>query len=311
MIGGAIGRSRSDPLENTVSRYINDAVGLYLNELIDWESYFSWRKGTEIDLDAERGALLEVVQTAAQICSEFEESTRAGWEQSARLEDGEVICPPHIQQAYQKLADAGLISFGVREEYGGFELPSFIGNLVMQMVSRADAGLMTMIGLQAGVAEDIQEFGSDELKTAWLPLFASGEVMGAMDLTEPQAGSDLGAIQTRATERDGRSFIDGNKIFITNGGCRVHLVLARDDESYDASKGTTRGLSLFIVPRILLDGTENNVKVTRLEEKLGIHGSPTAAISFENSEGFRIGEKGEGFKAMLLLMNNARRKSVV
>jgi hypothetical protein len=285
---------------------MNDAVGLYLNELVDWESYFTWRKGSDVDVEAERAALFEIVQTAAQISSEMEDACRAGWEEHSRLENGQVVYPAHIQSFYDRLSEAGLISFSVREEYGGFELPSLIGNLIMQMVSRADAGLMTIIGLQAGAAEDIQLYASEELKQAWLPLFASGEVMGAMDLTEPQAGSDLGAISTRADERDGRYFIEGDKIFITNGGCRVHLVLARDGESYDASKGTTRGLSLFIVPRTLLDDSDNRVSVTRLEEKLGIHGSPTAAIHFDGSEGFLIGEKGQGFKAMLTLMNNAR-----
>jgi alkylation response protein AidB-like acyl-CoA dehydrogenase len=165
---------------------------------------------------------------------------------------------------------------------------------------------MTILGLQAGVAEDIQQYGSEELKSQYLPRFASGEVMGAMDLTEPQAGSDLGAIQTRAIEEDGRFFLEGEKIFITNGGCEIHLVLARDADTFDASKTTTRGLSLFLVPRHLPDGSRNAVRVVRLEEKLGIHGSPTAQVRFERAEGFRVGRKGEGFKAMLSLMNNAR-----
>jgi hypothetical protein len=174
------------------------------------------------------------------------------------------------------------------------------------MVSRADAGLMTILGLQAGVAEDLQRYGSDALKQEYLPRFASGEVMGAMDLTEPQAGSDLGAIQTRASLEEGRHFIDGDKIFITNGGCEIHLVLARDDATFDQSKGTTKGLSLYLVPRTGPSGEANGVHVTRLEEKLGIHGSPTAAIHFEHAEGFLVGRSGEGFKAMLALMNNAR-----
>jgi alkylation response protein AidB-like acyl-CoA dehydrogenase len=127
-----------------------------------------------------------------------------------------------------------------------------------------------------------------------------------MDLTEPQAGSDLGAITTRAVAEGVRVFITGEKIFITNGGCEVHLVLARDDNQFEASKGTTRGLSLYIVPRTLKDGSRNGVEVTRLEDKLGIHGSPTAALRFDHAEGFRIGVSGEGFKAMLSLMNNAR-----
>ncbi len=289
-----------------MSAYMGDAVLLYLQELIDWESYFSWRKGETSDVELERAALREVLETAAQICEEQEPALRDGWHESAKLVDGEVVYPPHIADFLDKMREAGLISFGVEEEYGGFGLPSFVANVILQMVSRADAGLMTILGLQAGVAEDIQQYASEELKREYLPRFASGEVMGAMDLTEPQAGSDLGAIQTRATQEGDRYFVDGNKIFITNGGCEIHLVLARDDATFDQSKGTTKGLSLYLVPRTLSNGEKNGVTVTRLEEKLGIHGSPTAAIAFDRAEGFLVGEQGDGFKAMLTLMNNAR-----
>ena len=289
-----------------MSAFMDDAVTLYLQELIDWESYFNWRKGEDGDVDVDRAALQEILETAAAICEEHAPALREGWDEEVQLENDQVIYPKHIKDALDALTEAGLISFGVDEEYGGFGLPSFVANVILQMVSRADAGLMTILGLQAGVAEDIQKFASDELKQQYLPRFASGEVMGAMDLTEPQAGSDLGAIQTRATEENGRYFIDGNKIFITNGGCEIHLVLARDHATFDDSKGTTKGLSLYLVPRTLDSGESNKVHVTRLEDKLGIHGSPTAAITFDRSEGFLVGEAGEGFKAMLSLMNNAR-----
>ena len=290
-----------------MSAYLGDAVRVYFEHLVDWDSYFEWSKGADCDPESESEALFSVVETAAQLCAEIEETTRPGWAEEAKLVDGAVVPPKHITDAYERIREAGLISFGVREEYGGFDLPAFVANLLLQMIARADAGLMTMIGLQAGVADDIQEFASEELKQRYLPRMASGELMGAMDLTEPQAGSDLGQITTRAVERDdGRCFVTGGKIFITNGGSEIHLVLARDDETFEQSKGTTRGLSLYIVPRTLPDGTRNPVEVTRLEEKLGIHGSPTAAVRFEEAEGYRIGKQGEGFKAMLSLMNNAR-----
>ncbi len=286
--------------------YLSDAVRLYIDQLVDWDSYYRWQRGGDVDVDAERAALLEVLETAASVCSEIEELAREGWHEAARLEDGEVVYPEHIRQGYEKLKEVGLISYGVESRYGGFELPGVVENVIIQMVARADAGLMTIIGLQAGVAEDIQLYASDELKEAWLPRFASGEVMGAMDLTEPQAGSDLGAITTRATTRDGKTFLSGNKIFITNGGCEVHLVLARDDSTFEESKGTTRGLSLYLCPRTRADGSKNAVYVERLEHKLGIHGSPTAAIRFDDAEAFLVGTAGEGFKAMLTLMNTAR-----
>jgi len=289
-----------------MSRYLNDVVRIYMDDLIEWDAMLRMRKGADVDVDAEKAALFEVLETAAAICSEIEPLAREGWEQASQLVDGEVVYPPHIQAGYDMLREAGLISFGVEEEYGGFGLPSFVSNILLQMISRADAGLMTIVGLQAGVAEDIQMYGSDELKDLYLPRFASGEVMGAMDLTEPQAGSDLGAITTRAVEKDGEFLLSGTKIFITNGGCEIHLVLARDEDSYEASKGTTRGLSLFLCPRTLPDGQPNTVRVSRLEHKLGIHGSPTAAVEFDEAKAWRVGTKGEGFRAMLTLMNNAR-----
>jgi alkylation response protein AidB-like acyl-CoA dehydrogenase len=286
--------------------YLSDAIRFYLRDGVDWDTYFSLRKGGEVDPLVEREALSEIVDTAAKLCASMEPEMRAGWHQAARLENGEVLHPPHIARGYKALAEAGLVSFGVDEQYGGFGLPVLVTNTILQMISRADAGLMTIIGLQAGVADDIQLYASEELKQRYLPGFAKGEIMGAMDLTEPQAGSDLGGITTRATAQDGKVFLDGDKIFITNGGSAVHLVLARDAETFDASKGTTRGLSLYVCPRVLPDGRKNGVSVVRLEEKLGIHGSPTAAIHFERAEAYLVGKKGDGFKAMLSLMNNAR-----
>ena len=286
--------------------YLNDGVLLYLENLVDWDSYFRWRKGDACDVDTERETLRVVLDTAAEICESIEGDARAGWEKVAELADGKVTVPPHIAAGYEKLRDTGLVSWGVSEQYGGADLPQFVTSIVLQMIARADAGLMTIVGLQAGVAEDIQKYASEELKEEWLPRFASGELQGAMDLTEPEAGSDLGAITTRATEADGRITLDGQKIFITNGGSEVHLVLARDGDTFDQSKGTTRGLSLFLCPRTRPDGSENGVTVERLEHKLGIHGSPTAAIRFSGAEAYRIGTKGEGFRAMLDLMNNAR-----
>ena len=286
--------------------YFHAGLRLYLGEGVDWDRYFTLRKGDGADVDGELAALVEILETAAQICGGLEPEMRAGWSESARLEGDEVVYPPHIEKAYQTLAAAGLVSFGVEEQYGGFGLPAVVTNMVLQMIARADAGLMTLLGLQAGVADDIQRYASEELKERYLPRFASGELMGAMDLTEPAAGSDLGGITTRATEGEGGIRLDGNKIFITNGGSEIHLVLARDADTFDASKGTTRGLSLFLCPRTLPDGRRNGVRVVRLEDKLGIHGSPTAAIEFEAAEAFRVGAKGEGFKAMLTLMNNAR-----
>jgi alkylation response protein AidB-like acyl-CoA dehydrogenase len=195
----------------------------------------------------------------------------------------------------------------VGEAYGGYGLPALLNGIYLEMISRADPSLMMVVGLQTGAASDIQQYGSEEVKQKWLPRFVSGEVQGCMDLTEPQAGSDLGAIAARATDLpDGSVRVDGQKIFISNGGAEVHLVLARDADTFEESKGTTNGLSLLLVPWHRDDGSRNGVRVARLERKLGIHGSTTCEVVFEGAQGVRLWKKGQGFRAMLELMNNAR-----
>jgi 3-(methylthio)propanoyl-CoA dehydrogenase len=286
--------------------YLNDSMLLYLDRLVDWDGYFRLREGEGADATAERAALRAVLETAAEICASIEPAAREGWARPAELRDGEAVLPDHVREGYERLRQAGLVSFGVGEAYGGPGLPALVANWILQMIARADASLMTIVGLQAGVAQDLQIYGDEVLRERYLPRFASGEVEGAMDLTEPQAGSDLGGIVTRAVEEGGRFFLEGQKIFITNGGAEIHMVLARDAETFEASKGTTRGLSLFLCPRTLPDGTRNGIRIERLEHKLGIHGSPTAVVRFEHAEAFRVAPKGEGFKAMLDLMNHAR-----
>lgn len=286
--------------------YLHEGMLLYLDKLVDWDAYYRGTKGEGVDVQAEVGALRSILETAAEICAAHEPVARERWAETARLQNGEVVLPSHIQATYDKLREAGLTTLTVSEKYGGFGLPMLIVQMYMQMLSRADMGLQPVIALQAGVAADIEAFANEAVCEQYLPRMVSGEWQGAMDLTEPQAGSDLGAITTRATERNGRCFIDGQKIFITNGCAHVHLVLARDDDTFEQSKGTTRGMSLYVVPRRKADGSPNGVSIERLEHKLGLHGSATCAMRYENAEGLRIAKKGEGFKAMLSLMNHAR-----
>jgi hypothetical protein len=286
--------------------FVGEIEELYLGEYAGWDEYFRLRDGDGVEVAAERETLHQIIGVGAQICEEITPSMRAGWHEEARLEDGEVTLPAHLAAAYRKLADAGLVSFAVPATYGGYGLPGLVVNMLLKLIARADAGLMTVIGLQSGVAQDILLYANEAQRQEWLPRFARGEVTGAMDLTEPNAGSDLGGITTRATEDAHGIRVSGEKIFITNGGSEVHLVLARDADTFDQSRGTTRGLSLYLVPRHLRDGTRNGVTITRLERKQGIHGSPTAAVAFDDAYAERIGKKGEGFRAMLTLMNNAR-----
>jgi len=288
--------------------YFNAGMRLYLDHLIDWKGLLDIRSGGTSDVDAEVGAYRTILETAAALAASFEPEARKNWAAEAELTpDGGAQSPPHIRQAYDQLREAGLVSMTVGEQYGGFGLPAILNGIFLEMISRADTSLMMVVGLQTGAASDIEQYASDEVKDAFLPRFTSGEVQGCMDLTEPQAGSDLGGIVTRATDLpDGRVQVDGQKIYISNGGAEVHLVLARDDDKFEASRGTTQGLSLVLVPRHLEDGSLNSVKVSRLEKKMGIHGSATCEVVFEGSIGHRLGAAGEGFRAMLDLMNSAR-----
>ena len=288
--------------------YFGSGMRLYLERMVDWESLLTRLRGGSVDSEAEVGAFRTILETAAALAESFEAPARKDWAVEAELtDDGGAESPAHIRAAYEKLREAGLVSLPVSETYGGFGLPALLNGMIFEMVSRADSSLMMVVGLQSGVAIDIERYGSEEVKRAWLPRFASGEVQGCMDLTEPQAGSDLGGIGARGTDLpDGSVRVDGQKIYISNGGAEVHLVLVRDAETFEASKSTTRGLSLILVPRHLEDGSLNGVRVARLERKIGIHGSATCEVVFDGAIGTRLGEKGKGFRAMLDLMNHAR-----
>ena len=291
-----------------MSDYFAPTMRLYMDELVDWKRYLELLHGSAPDVASEVGAYRTVLETTAALAQSFERPAREHWHEEAELlPDGGAQPPAHIRAAYDQLREAGLVSLLVSDEYGGAALPGLLNGMFLEMISRADTSLMTVVGLQSGVAGDIEKYASNELKRKWLPRFTAGEVQGAMDLTEPKAGSDLGGISTRATDQpDGTVRVDGSKIFITNGGAEAHLVLARDGENYDQSKGTTNGLSLILVSRHNEDGSRNGMRVGRLETKLGIHGSPTCEVVFENAVGHRLGARGQGFRAMLDLMNNAR-----
>ena len=286
--------------------FFNRDMELFVDHRVDWQRYFRLRRSEPVDVAGEIDTFKLILRTTGEICAAIEQESAGHWHEEVRLENGEVAPPPHIGSGYAKLAEAGLVCLPLDPEYGGHGLPALLNVFYLEMVARADASLMTIVGLQTGVAFDIQKYGDEETRKRYLPRFVSGELQGAMDLTEPQAGSDLGAIRTRVTEENGRFFLDGEKIFITNGGAPVHLVLARDGATYEQTRGTTSGLSLVLCPKTLPNGAANALRVSRVESKLGIHGSPTCVVELDHAEGFLLGRRGEGFRAMLDLMNNAR-----
>lgn len=286
--------------------FFNRDMELFIDHRVDWSRYFQLRRGVGVNVQEEIETYKSVLRTVAEVCADIEAGARDHWHEEVEVRDGCVVMPPHITTGYDKLRSAGLICLTLDPEHDGYGLPLLLNAVYLEMVARADASLMTIVGLQAGVAQDIEKYGSADIKRRYLPAFARGELQGSMDLTEPQAGSDLGGIHTRVTTENDRHFLDGQKIFITNGGAQIHLVLARDAATFEQSKGTTNGLSLLCCPLVLPDGTPNAVRVTRAESKLGIHGSPTCVVEFDHAEGFLLGQEGAGFRAILDLMNNAR-----
>ncbi len=212
-------------------------------------------------------------------------------------EDGSVTYAPGIAEAIRLLGGADLMGFTLPYRFGGLNCPNLIYTMSIEIVSRADAALMNLYGLQ-GIAETINAFASEEIKSQYLPQMAAGRATGAMVLTEPDAGSDLQAVKVRGyQDEQGNWYVQGVKRFITNGCGDVLLVLARTEP--EIADG--RGLSLLLVER------GPRVKIRRLENKLGIHGSPTCEIFFDDAPAKLIGERQRGLVTYVMsLMNGAR-----
>lgn len=219
-------------------------------------------------------------------------------EEGARFEKGNVFYADATQQALKLLTNAELMGFTLARKYGGLNFPVTIYSIAIEMVSQAEAALQNIFGLQE-IAATIEEFADEEIKAKYLPKFSAGEVTGAMVLTEPEAGSDLQSVQLTATfdEKENIWRLNGNKRFITNGNADVALILARSEP------GTTdgRGLSMFLYER------DDSVIVRRIENKLGIHASPTCELQFNNTKATLIGRRRMGLiRYVMALMNGAR-----
>ncbi|MBS0503860.1 MAG: acyl-CoA dehydrogenase [Proteobacteria bacterium] len=247
---------------------------------------------------------------------EYAPLSRIGDEVGAVWKDGAVTMPEGFKAAYRAFVEGGWGSINAPEAFGGQGLPYALATIVMEDLGSANMGFSLINMLTPGAIEALVSHGSPEQQASYLPKLVTGEWNGTMNLTEPQAGSDVGALRTTATPAaDGSWRIKGNKIFITFGEHDltdniIHLVLARTP---DAPAGT-KGISLFLVPKFRLnaDGTPgefNDVRCVSIEHKLGIHASPTCSLSFGDNDdchGWLIGEEMGGMRAMFTMMNNAR-----
>ncbi|ETW13631.1 acyl-CoA dehydrogenase [Roseivivax marinus] len=270
--------------------------------------------GTERFAEATPETVEAILTEAGRLCEEVLAPTRrAGDTDPARLENGVTRTSEGFDAAYGAIAEGGWVAISADPEHGGMGLPMALTTAVNDMVSSANLALQLNPMLTQGQIDALEAHASDELKALYLPKLISGEWTGTMNLTEPQAGSDVGALRTKAEPNgDGTYAITGQKIYITWGDHDLtpnicHLVLARLP---DAAPGT-KGISLFMVPKYLPteDGTPgpfNNVRTVSLEEKMGIHGSPTAVLDYDRSTGWLVGPENGGMKAMFTMMNNAR-----
>mgnify|MGYP001311868944 FL=1 len=256
----------------------------------------------------------EVLAQAGRFASEvLQPLNAAGDRQGCRLEGGRVKTPDGFPAAWRAFVEGGWPALACDPEWGGQGLPQLLNAALFEMLAAANHAWTMYPGLLHGAYETIAAHASDELKARYLPKLVSGEWLAAMALTEPQAGSDLALVRTRAEPRaDGTLAVSGSKIFISGGDHDlsdniVHLVLCRlHDPAQGEAPSGTKGLSLVLVPTVLPDGTRNTLGADGLEHKMGIHGSATCAMRYEGATGWLVGQPHRGLSAMFLMMNAAR-----
>lgn len=255
-----------------------------------------------------------LLEAAAQLCEEVLHPLNVvGDREGLRYEDGKVITPAGFKEAYAAYVEGGWPTLTWPTEFGGQDMPEFLNMPMLEMVCSANLSFGLTPGLTHGAVSAMLQHASDELKAKYLPKMISGEWSGVMCLTEPQSGTDLGLVATKAEPAgDGCYRITGNKIFISSGEQDlteniIHLVLARLP---DAPKGS-KGISLFVVSKYLLndDGTlgpRNHLRCAGIEHKMGIHASPTCVMNYDGAIGCLVGQPHRGLPAMFTMMNAAR-----
>ncbi|MCF3595965.1 acyl-CoA dehydrogenase [Rhodobacteraceae bacterium LMO-12] len=282
--------------------------------LLDNVVGFSQVSKTERFAEAGSDMVQAILGEAGRLCDEvLAPLQRIGDLHPARLENGVVRTSPGFADGYRAIKEGGWVSISGSPEQGGMGLPMTITTAVNDMMSGACLSLQLNPLMTQGQIEALEHHASDQLKALYLPKLMTGEWCGTMNLTEPQAGSDVGALRSKAVPNgDGSFAVSGQKIFISWGDNDFsenicHLVLARLPDGVPG----TKGISLFLVPKFIPDengnpGKANSLRVVSLEHKLGLHGSPTAVMEFDGATGWLVGPEHGGMAAMFTMMNNAR-----
>ena len=281
-----------------------------LNEVLEIDRYSNQPGFAEASPELVGQILEEGAKFAEEVIAPL---NRTGDLEGCKWDDGKVTGPTGWKEAYQKMVAAGWPSLTCDPEYGGQGLPAIVGMAFVQFTAAASPAFSMYPGLTHGCYEGLHANGSDEQKAMYLPKLASGEWGGTMNLTEPQCGTDLGLIRTKAVPNaDGSYSITGQKIWISSGEHDftdniIHLVLAR----IEGAPAGIKGISLFVVPKFLVNedgspGERNGVQCAGLEHKMGIHGNATCVMSYEGAKGWLVGTENKGMAAMFVMMNEAR-----
>lgn len=292
-------RDNPDILFHMQNMDLSRIIALKENNFAEKDLYLEAPKDLTQALD-NYDSVLEII---GEIAGEFIAPRAPEVDQvGAQLIDGEVHYAQGTLEAIDRLKKADLMGFTLPRKYQGLNLPKILYAMAIEIISRADAALMNIFGLQE-ISETIYKFGSEDQRQRFLPRFSRGEVLGSMALTEPDAGSDLPAValaahdKLGAYEHNGKWYLHGVKRFITNGCAEISLVMARSEPNVSGG----RGISLFIYER------DDKMKIRRIEGKLGIHGSPTCEMQFNNAEAELLGQRKLGLiKYTMSLMNGAR-----
>ena len=288
---------------------VKDMMFLF-EHLKDNKNYNEIEKYKEVNADLVKDILEEAAKINQDLILPL---AKVGDEKPCIYENGVVRTPPGYKEVYSKFIEDGWTSLSCDPKYGGQGIPKTVSTFFEEMLSSASLSFKLYSELSIGAYNCILQHGSEEIKNRYLPKIVEGKWSGTMCLTEPQCGTDLGLIKTKAVkDKNGLYKISGQKIFITSGDHDlteniIHLVLARTP---DAPKGT-RGISLFLVPKFWVDdngsvGPRNGVNTVSIESKMGIKGSPTCVLSFENASGYMIGPENKGLNSMFTMMNLER-----
>ena len=286
-------------------------VGFLLNDVFQFDRYNNLPGFSDASADVRKAILAEAAKLSEEVLQPLNRS--GDIEGCIRHDDGRVTTPKGFKEAYKQVAEGGWLGLSAPAEYGGQGLPVALSQTVAEFQISANMAFSMYGGLTMGATAALLVHGRPEQKAMFLPKMVAGEWTGTMNLTEPQCGTDLGLLRTKAVQQsDGSYKITGTKIFISAGEHDlteniIHLVLARNEGAPQGIKG----VSLFVVPKILVNadgslGEKNGVSCGSIEHKMGIHGNSTCVMNYDGATGWLIGEENKGMQGMFVMMNEAR-----